>query len=58
MLYTLLLSMTYEALVQRITIVAHALRLVGVRPDDVVGILMPRGCDMVVALLGILVDSY
>ena len=51
-------TMTYDALVQRMTIVAHALRSVGVRPDDVVGILMPRGCDMVVALLGISVDSY
>ena len=44
--------MAYESLVHRMTTVACVLQAVGVGPDDVVGILMNRGCDLVAALLG------
>jgi hypothetical protein len=44
--------MTYKSLVHRMTTVACVLQAVGVGPDDVVGILMNRGCDLVAALLG------
>jgi non-ribosomal peptide synthetase component F len=45
-------TMSYEALVHRMTNVACVLQAVGVCPDDIVGILMNRGCDLVAALLG------
>jgi non-ribosomal peptide synthetase component F len=44
--------MTYKSLVHRMTAVACVLQAVGVAPDDIVGILMNRGCDLVAALLG------
>jgi non-ribosomal peptide synthetase component F len=46
--------MTYEALVHRMTTVACVLQAMGVSPDDVVGILMNRGFDLVASLLGII----
>ena len=49
--------MTYEALVHRMTTVACVLQTMGVRPDDVVGILMNRGCDLVASLLGTIPTS-
>jgi non-ribosomal peptide synthetase component F len=44
--------MTYGALVHRMTTVACVLQAMGVDPDDIVGILMNRGCDLVASLLG------
>ena len=48
-------TMSYEALVYRMTTVACVLQAVGVGPDDIVGILMNRGLDLVVALLGMII---
>ncbi|MES2936878.1 MAG: amino acid adenylation domain-containing protein [Pseudomonadota bacterium] len=46
--------LSYDALNTRANRLAHALRARGVGPDDLVGLFMERGPDMVVALLAIL----
>lgn len=47
-------TVSYEELDTRATVVANRLRQVGIRPDDVVGLFIERSIDMVVGLLGIL----
>nr|QEO74515.1 AMP-dependent synthetase and ligase [uncultured bacterium] len=47
-------QVTYAALNRRANRLAHLLRAEGVVPDSVVGVLMERSIEMVVALLGIL----
>ncbi len=44
-------TLTYEKLDERADQLAHCLRRLGVGPDDRVGICVPRGVDMVVAVL-------
>ena len=45
---------SYRELDRRSSQIAHALRQRGVRPDDIVALLVPRGVDMVAGMLGIL----
>jgi amino acid adenylation domain-containing protein len=47
-------QLSYRELNARANQLAHYLQTLGVGPDDVVGVLMHRGTEMVVALLGIL----
>jgi amino acid adenylation domain-containing protein len=47
-------SLTYDELNRRANRVAHRLRLHGVGPDVLVGLCLPRGCDLLVGALGIL----
>jgi amino acid adenylation domain-containing protein len=47
-------ALTYAALNRRANQVAHYLRQLGIRPDDVVGIYMERSADLLVCLLGIM----
>ncbi|MDP8242503.1 MAG: amino acid adenylation domain-containing protein [Candidatus Hinthialibacter antarcticus] len=47
-------SLTYEELNQRANRIAHRLRRQGVKPNDFVGILEPRGNDCLAAMLGVL----
>lgn len=47
-------ALTYADLDMRANRLAHYLRAQGVRPDQVIGVLMERSRDMVVALYGIL----
>ncbi|MGF1874567.1 amino acid adenylation domain-containing protein [Photobacterium frigidiphilum] len=47
-------SLTYQALNQRANVLAHYLLAEGVREGDLVGILLDRSVDMVVALLGVM----
>ena len=47
-------QLTYRELNQRASRLAHHLRHLGVGPDVLVGICLPRSVDMVVGLLGIL----
>jgi amino acid adenylation domain-containing protein len=47
-------QLTYQALNQQANQLAHCLQAQGVDPDSLVGLLMERSLDMVVALLGIL----
>ena len=47
-------SITYRALDERANRVADALRALGVGPDVVVGIFVPRSIEMMIGLLGIL----
>ncbi|MFI6499004.1 amino acid adenylation domain-containing protein [Nonomuraea typhae] len=46
--------LTYADLDRRSAAVAHRLAASGAGPEDVVGILMPRGADYVTAMLGVL----
>ncbi|MEU2744548.1 AMP-binding protein, partial [Streptomyces sp. NPDC007095] len=46
-------SLTYGELLAAADRVADALRARGLGPEDRVGVLMPRGLDLVVALLGV-----
>jgi len=46
--------LTYRELNRRANQVAHHLRKLGVKPDDLVGLYMERSLEMVVGLLGIL----
>ncbi|WP_139488136.1 non-ribosomal peptide synthetase [Brevibacillus dissolubilis] len=47
-------GLTYRELNERANQVAHFIRSIGVRPDDLVGLCVERSLDMVVAILGIL----
>ncbi|MCC6606785.1 MAG: amino acid adenylation domain-containing protein, partial [Anaerolineae bacterium] len=47
-------SITYQALNQRATQMAHELQKLGVGPDVIVGIFLERSIDMVVSLLAVL----
>ncbi len=47
-------ALTYRELNRRANRLARRLRAEGVRPDTLVGILMDRGVDMIVACLGVL----
>jgi amino acid adenylation domain-containing protein len=47
-------SLSYSELNRRADSLAHRLRLLGVGPDDLVGLSVERSVDMVVAILGIL----
>ncbi|MFC6023888.1 amino acid adenylation domain-containing protein, partial [Plantactinospora solaniradicis] len=46
-------SVAYEELQQRANRLAQYLRGVGVRPDSVVGLCLPRGVDLVVAMVAV-----
>jgi amino acid adenylation domain-containing protein len=46
-------TVTYEELNQRANQLAHRLRILGVGPEVIVGICVPRGIEMMVGLLGI-----
>lgn len=46
--------LTYRELTERADRLAHRLRSLGARPEQLVGVCLPRSADMVVALLGIL----
>jgi non-ribosomal peptide synthetase component F len=47
-------TLTYQELDQRSNQVAHRLRKVGVKPNQLVGVVMAKGWEQVVAVLGIL----
>ncbi len=47
-------SLTYGELERRANDVAHRLLEAGVGPETLVGVCLPRSCDLVVALLGVL----
>ncbi|MFL6120664.1 non-ribosomal peptide synthetase, partial [Actinophytocola sp.] len=47
-------GLTYAELLRRVDLVARGLRDLGHGPGDVVGIALPRGADLVVAMLGVL----
>ena len=47
-------ALTFAELNARANRVAHRLRELGARPDDLVGLCIDRGLDMIVGLLGIL----
>src|SRR5439155_1580585 len=47
-------SLSYTELNERANRLAHLLMQQGIRPEDVVGLAVPRSLEMVVALLGIL----
>lgn len=47
-------SLTYQELDQRANQLAHHLQILGVKPDDLVGICFERSLEMIVAILGIL----
>jgi amino acid adenylation domain-containing protein len=51
------LSLTYEQLYQRALKLAHQLRQLGVTPPDRIAIVMEKGWEQVVALLGILMSG-
>ena len=46
-------TVTYKELNQRANQLAHRLRILGVGPEVIVGICLPRGIEMMVGLLGI-----
>ncbi|MET8419236.1 non-ribosomal peptide synthetase [Streptomyces sp. NPDC005134] len=46
--------LTYRELTERADRLAHRLRSLGARPEQLIGVCLPRSADMVVALLGIL----
>ena len=48
------LCLSYDELNRRANRLAHRLRLHGVGPDVLVGLCVPRGCDLLVGALGIL----
>lgn len=48
------IELTYAALNERANRLAHLLRARGVRADQPVGVLLPRGADLIVALLAVL----
>jgi amino acid adenylation domain-containing protein len=47
-------KLSYAELNQRANQLAHYLRKLGVKPDDLIGVCMERSVEMVVALLGVL----
>lgn len=48
------IQLTYDSLDRAANRVAHALRELGVEPDDRVGVCMSRGWELIVVLLGVL----
>ncbi len=50
-------QLTYRELNDRATRLAHHLRSLGVYPDTLVGLCMPKGPDLVISILGILKAS-
>jgi amino acid adenylation domain-containing protein len=50
-------SYTYEALMARAAAIAAELRSMGIQSGDRVGVLLPRGRDLVAALLGVLMSG-
>jgi nonribosomal peptide synthetase DhbF len=47
-------SVTYRELDERANRIANALRARGAEPERIIGVCMPRGIDMLVALLGVI----
>lgn len=47
-------SLTYQELNERANQLAHCLRDAGVGPDQIVGILLERSVEMMIAILGVL----
>jgi non-ribosomal peptide synthetase component F len=54
---SVLSKMTYAALVYRMERLASIIQSFPVQPDDVVGVMMPRDCYLIVGLLGILMSG-
>lgn len=50
-------KLTYAALVDRMERLASIIQSFPVKPDDVVGVMMPRDCFLIVALLGVLMSG-
>ena len=47
-------TLTYAELNSRANVIAHVLREKGIKPDDIVGIMVERSIEMIVGILGIL----
>jgi nonribosomal peptide synthetase DhbF len=47
-------SVTYRQLDEKANRIAHALRTRGAEPERIIGVCMPRGIDMLAALLGVI----
>ncbi|MGH3763393.1 amino acid adenylation domain-containing protein, partial [Actinophytocola sp.] len=50
-------TLSYADLMARVEATARGLRTTGTRPGDVVGIALPRGLDLVVAVLGVMASG-